>query len=271
MNITDSRGIDELFDLSEKVALVTGATGKLGLAICEALAECGCNVVVNSRTGSECRELADQLSFESTDSVPAPGDVTDEGDVESLLKVVDEEFGRLDILVNNAYSGSSRPFEDISKEEFNRVLETGLTSQFLCTRESLSFLKEDGGSVINVSSIYGVVAPDHGIYGDTGLNNPPHYGAAKAGVIQLTRWIATRYASEGIRANSITPGGMYDPEISNQPDYEDVFVTEYERRTPMGRMGTPEDIKGVVAYLASDASSWVTGENVIVDGGWTAW
>lgn len=271
MNATDGRSVDDLFDLSDEVALVTGATGQLGRSICEALAEQGCDLVVNARTSSDCQFLADDLATDENSVVVAPGDVTVTSDVKSIMSTIESTFETLDILVNNAYSGTSIAFEDLTKEEFNEGLEMGVTSMFLCAREALPLLKDGGGRVINVSSIYGVVAPNHSIYGQTDLNNPAQYGTAKAGVIQLTRWIATRYASEGIRANSISPGGFYNPDLESEKEYEDVFVPNYEENTPLGRMGDPEDMKGPISFLASDASSWVTGENLVVDGGWTAW
>jgi gluconate 5-dehydrogenase len=132
-------------------------------------------------------------------------------------------------------------------------------------------MRERGrGAILNVASIYGVVSPDHGIYGDTGIDNPCNYGPAKAGVIQFTRWLATYLGPDGVRVNAVTPGGFYNEAFEDRPDYEEVFVANYRERTPLGRMGDDTDMKGVAAFLCSDASKWVTGENVIVDGGWTA-
>ncbi len=263
--------VTELFDLTNQIALVTGAPGQLGVAMSDALAELGAHVVVVSRTEKDCEELAKHLSEKYQDSMAVPADVTNPNEVQAMADLVNDEFGRLDILVNNAYSGQTTRFEEMSVEEFRQGIDSALTSTFLTTRETLPMLRDGGASIINIASIYGVVAPNHSIYGETRLNNPAHYGAAKAGVIQLSRWLATRYADEGIRANALTPGGIYNPEIKSRQDYDEVFVPNYEDLTPLGRMGNPKDLKGAIAFLASDASSWVTGQNLIVDGGWTAW
>lgn len=271
MSDKEARRVNELFDLSERVALVTGATGQLGYAMATALAEQGAHIAVNARTASSCKTLANSLSEKHNRAIPTPGDVTEESDVSRVVAEIESEFGQLDILVNNAYDGSIKAFEEMSGFEFTDAFHKAVTSTFLTTKTALPLLQRDGGSIINIASIYGVVAPDHRIYGNTKLNNPPHYGAAKAGVIQFTRWLATKFAEDDIRANAVTPGGIYDESLSRLDDYEGEFVPNYEDRTPLGRMGTPEDLKGPVAFLASDASQWMTGQNLIVDGGWTAW
>ena len=263
--------ITELFDLTDQVAVVTGAPGQLGQAIAETIAELGGHVVVVSRTESACKTLADSLTEQYQRAVSVPADVTDPDEVEAMANTVRDEFGRLDILVNNAYAGETPEFEEMSVQQFNDGVQSALTSVFLTTRETLPMLREGSSSIINIASIYGVVAPNHRIYGDTGLNNPVQYGAAKAGVIQLSQWLATRYAADSIRSNALTPGGIYNPEFESMQDYEETFVPNYEELTPLGRMGQPKDLKGATAFLASDASSWVTGQNIIVDGGWTSW
>lgn len=267
----DDTSISKLFDLTDTVAVVTGATGQLGEAMAETLAELGANLVVVARTEGDCERLATRLTEEYQQSIAVPADVTDPSEVEAMAESVRDEFGRLDILVNTAYSGAVADFEEMSVQQFREGVDAALTSVFLTTRETVPMLRDGGGSVINVASIYGVVAPNHDIYGTTGMNNPAQYGAAKAGVIQFSRWLATRYADEGIRANTLTPGGIYNAELKSQEGYEETFVPNYEELTPLGRMGRPEDLKGAVAFLASDASAWVTGQNIIVDGGWTTW
>lgn len=269
--MSEHASVIDLFDLSGQVAIVTGAPGQLGEAISEALAELGAHVVAVARTESDCEELADRLSEDYQRALAAPADVTDPDEVAAAVDLTVDEFGGVDFLVNCAYSGDAIPFEEMTVEEFHDGIDAALTSTFLTTRESLPALRDGGGSIVNIASIYGIVAPDHEIYGDSGLNNPAHYGAAKAGVIQLTRWIATRYADDGIRANAITPGGFYNADLESRPGYEEEFVPNYENRTPLGRMGRPDDLKGAVALLASDAGKWMTGQNVVVDGGWTVW
>lgn len=263
--------IADLLDLSGQVAIVTGAPGQLGEAISETLAELGAHVVAISRTESDCRELAQELSRDYQESLAIAADVTDPEEVTAAVDHTIDQFNGIDILVNCAYSGETVPFEEMTVQQFQSGINAALTSTFLTTRESIPALRDCGGSIVNIASIYGLVAPDHRIYADTGLNNPAHYGAAKAGVIQLTRWIATRYAEDNVRANVITPGGFYNPNLECRTDYNDKFVKNYESRTPLGRMGQPDDLKGAIALLTSDASKWITGQNIIVDGGWTVW
>ena len=260
-----------MFDLSGEVAIVTGAPGQLGEAISETLAELGAHVVAVARTESDCEKLAERLSEDYQQSLAVPADVTDPDEVTTLVDFTIDEFDGVDILVNCAYSGETVPFEEMTVQQFQDGINAALTSTFLTTRESLPALRDGRGSIVNIASIYGIVAPDHGIYADTGLNNPVHYGAAKAGVIQLTRWIATRYAEDNIRANAITPGGFYNPSLESRQGYKEKFVPNYEGRTPLGRMGEPDDLKGPIALLSSDAGKWITGENLVVDGGWTVW
>ena len=269
--MSDHTSVSELFDLSGRVAIVTGATGQIGEAIAEGLAELGAHIVVVSRTEYDCKALATRLTEQYQKSISVPADVTNPAEVKAMAESVHDEFDRLDVLINSAYAGEVVDFENMSVEQFRSGLDAALTSVFLTTRETLPLLRDKGGSIINVASIYGVVAPNHSIYGKTRMNNPAQYGAAKAGVIQLSRWIATRYADEGIRSNSLTPGGIYNPKLESRQGYKESFVPNYENLTPLGRMGKPQDLKGATAFLASDASSWVTGQNLIVDGGWTTW
>ncbi|WP_380675278.1 SDR family oxidoreductase [Salinigranum sp. GCM10025319] len=264
----------DLFDLEGRVAVVTGGYGQLGSQMCDALAEAGAHVVVAARTYEKCVEKADELSREHNEAMAVEVDVTDEAAVERMVEEVVDEFGGIDVLVNNAYDahGYGVPFEELSVEEWERTLDGVVTQTFLCSQTALPHIREsDCGTIINIGSHYGVVAPDHRVYGDADINNPPTYGAAKAGVIQFTRWLASYLADEGIRVNSISPGGFYNEEMEEIDDYSEVFVPEYEYRTPLGRMGDETDMKGIIVYLASDASKWMTGQNIVLDGGWTVW
>jgi gluconate 5-dehydrogenase len=264
--------VPELLDLDGQVAIVTGGPGQLGSQMCDALAELGAHVVVVSRTAADCEEKARELTDEYQEALAVSADVTDEDAVAAMVETVLDHFGRIDVMVNNAYSGSATSFEEMTADEFRSAFDGAALSTFLCSRAAIDHMRERGsGAIINVSSIYGLVAPDHRIYGDSGLDNPCNYGPAKAGVVQLTRWLAAKFGSDGIRVNCVTPGGFYNEDHEDNPDYEDVFVENYRYRTPLGRMGDETDLKGAVAFLASDASKWVTGENLVVDGGWTIW
>ncbi|MFB3825823.1 MAG: SDR family oxidoreductase [Bryobacteraceae bacterium] len=260
--------IRELFDLRERVAIVTGGAGKLGGQMCDALAEAGARVVVASRDLEKCRRKAESLPGGSAVQV----DVTGEASVRRMAEMVLAQSGRIDILVNNAYSGAAARFEQMSAAEFESAARGALTSTFLCSQAVAPAMRAAGrGAIVNIASIYGMVSPDHRIYGRSGIDNPCNYGPAKAGVIQFTRWLATYLAPDGVRVNAITPGGFYNPAFHERPDYEDVFVANYRHKTPLGRMGGESDLKGAVVFLASDASRYVTGQNLVVDGGWTAW
>jgi gluconate 5-dehydrogenase len=264
--------LHQLFDLTGRVAIVTGGAGLLGTAMSEALAEAGAHVVVASRTVEKCEQLAERLSAAHPRALGLRVDVTEPASVRALLERVRAEFGRVDVLVNNAYSGAMAPVEEMTVEQFEAATRGALTSTFLCCQVIGGAMAEAGrGSIINIASMFGLVSPDMRVYGRSGLNNPPNYGPAKAGVIQLTRYLACYWGSRGVRVNAISPGGFYNPRFEQRPDYLDVFVPNYCAKTPLGRMGDPTDMMGAVVYFASDASSWVTGSNLSLDGGWTAW
>ena len=269
-----SRSIWDLFDLNGRVAIVTGGYGQLGSQMCDALAEAGANVAVAARSHEKCDTKATELSTEHNRAIPVEVDVTEEDAVEEMVETVVDEFGRIDILVNNAYDayGYGTDFEELTPEDWTRTFEGVLTQAFLCSQAAHPVIREsDHGAMINIASHYGVVAPDHRVYGDSDLNNPPTYGAAKAGLIQFTRWMATYLAEEGIRVNAISPGGFYRDEMEEIDEINDVFLPEYRHRTPLRRMGDETDMKGLIVYLASDASKWMTGQNIVLAGGWTAW
>jgi gluconate 5-dehydrogenase len=273
MDRHDSRTVDELFDLSGEVAVVTGGPGRLGSQISDALAELGAHVVVVSRTLEDCQEKADQLSDEYSTAIGVEADVTEKEAVERVVDEAVDEFGKVSILINNAYAGESASFEEMTVEQWQSAIDGAMTSTFLCSQVVSEIMKnQQRGSIVNIGSIYGVVAPDQRIYGRTGNNNPINYGAAKAGVIQLTKWLATYLSEWNIRVNAVSPGGFYNHELAEENEYyEKDFASNYRSRTPLGRMGNDTDLKGVIALLASDAGKWITGQNVVVDGGWTAW
>jgi NAD(P)-dependent dehydrogenase (short-subunit alcohol dehydrogenase family) len=265
-------GVWDLFRLKESVAIVTGGAGKLGGQMADALAEAGAHIVVASRNLDKCRAKAEALSAAHAEAWPVAVDVTNEDSVRRMVDAVMQRFGRIDVLVNNAYSAKAKPFEQMSAEEFESASRGALTSTFLCSQAVAPAMRaQRGGAIVNIASIYGLVSPDHRIYGRSGLNNPCNYGPAKAGVIQFTRWLAAYLAPDGIRVNAITPGGFYNPQFRERLDYEDVFVANYQHKTPLGRMGNETDLKGAVVFLSSAASEYVTGQNIVVDGGWTIW
>ena len=259
------QSVEALHDLSGRVALVTGAAG-FGFAgeIVEALAEAGARVMLTSRDVVKAERSA--AAFRDR-GLPVEGTVlelADEATAEAAIEETVARFGGLDILVNAAAAIRMESVETVTLEAFNRTLSANVGGTLAVSRAAATHLRERGkGSIVNLSSIYGVVAPDPRIYGESGLNSPLVYGASKAAIEQMTRYLAIHWAP-GIRVNCVAPGGLYNRQ-------DEAFVERYNYRTPLGRMGAPHDIKGIALFLASDASAWVTGQNFMIDGGWTAW
>ena len=257
MNILDR------FSLSGKTALVTGGAGLYGRQIVEALAEAGAKTYVASRNLANLEELAHALAEKGLTIHPRKLDQSSETSVENLLESLVEETRRLDILVNNAVS---RPMADWDSpvSEFEESMKTNATGIFLMTRAFGNHMAEQGGgSIINVGSIQGMVGPDYTLYEGLGWGTPPDYFFHKGGMIQLTRFAAGKLGPRGVRVNTLSPGGFFN-------DQDPVFVERYNARTFLGRMANGEDLKGVVVFLASDASEYLTGINIPVDGGYTA-
>ena len=237
-----------------------------------ALAEAGATTAILDIDSAACNRLAEYLKAEyGTCSLPIPVDLNNTDQLVQVPGQVVRELGSLDILVNTAalvgtsqLDGWSTSFENQNIDTWRKALEVNLTAAFAITQAAVPHLRTSGhGSIVNIGSIYGLVGPDWQLYEGTSLGNPAAYAASKGGLLQLTRWLATTLAPK-IRVNSITPGGIF----RNQTD---PFHKRYLERTPLLRMGTEEDFKGAVVYLASDLSAYVTGHNLVVDGGWTAW
>jgi NAD(P)-dependent dehydrogenase (short-subunit alcohol dehydrogenase family) len=266
------RPLSALLDLSGRAALVVGGAGHVGLSAAEALAELGCAVAISDVDESACQARADDLTARfDVLTVALAADLADEAATRALPHAVAKAFGGLDILVHcAAYVGArqapgwSVPFTDQTVDAWDAALRVNLTSAFVLAQEAEGLLRtEPGGSIVLVASIYGLVGSQPALYEDTTMANPVAYGASKAGLIQLARSLATVFAPD-IRVNALVPGGV-------ERDQPDAFRRRYEERTPLGRMATEEDLKGAFAFLASDASRYMTGQALIVDGGWTAW
>lgn len=266
------RSVQDLMNIKGRVALITGGAGCLGLAMGEALAEIGASIIVVDMVRESCTDVARRIhETYGVETLPLVIDLSEEEAVRSVSEKVLHSFGRLDILVNNAalvgsseLKGWSTAFREQRADTWRLALEVNLTAPFVLVQVFTDALAASGhGSVINIGSIYGMVGPDMSLYEDTPMGNPAAYAASKGGLLQLTRWLATVLAPD-LRVNAITLGGVW----RNQPE---VFRKRYEQRTPLRRMTIEEDIKGAVTYLASDLSANVTGHNLVVDGGWTAW
>ncbi len=266
------------FDLRDRVALVTGATGLLGRQHCRALQRAGARVVVSDIDFSACAGLCAELDAEGLETMPLSLDVTRPESVTAAVDTIATRCGGLDVLVNNAAindmvegqnAGELSRFEHFPLSAWRRSLDVGLTGTFLCCQRFGAAMAERGrGSIINIASSYGIVAPDQSLYrrpdGSQTFWKTPAYPAMKAAVIQLTRFAAAYWGARGVRVNCISPGG-----VANGQDAW--FQEAYARRTPLGRMARPDDLAGALVYLASDASTYVTGSNLVVDGGWTIW
>ena len=252
--------------------LITGATGGIGQKMAEVIAELGGNLYLVDKPGSDYSLIVDRISeYWSVEIVTIDCDLEKEKQRDNLvLQVIDAGNG-LDVLINNAgfvgtsdLQGWAVAFEQQSVTTWRRAIEVNLTAVFDLAKGFSSLLKNSiSGSIINVASIYGVNGPDYSLYKGTEMGNPAAYAASKGGLIQLTRWLATTMAPD-VRVNAISPGGVF----RNQPAE---FVKRYEARTPLGKMANNEDFKGVVAFMATNMSSYMTGQNIKVDGGWTIW
>jgi 2-deoxy-D-gluconate 3-dehydrogenase len=273
--------IQEKFDLTGRVAVVTGGVGLLGAEFCRTLAEAGAAVAVADLNASAAGSVADALTSSGYQALALSTDITQPASVRATVEQVLSEFGRLDVLVNSAaldpkfdpaaVSKGITPgaFEDYPLDLWSAALNVNLTGMFLMTQACVKPMIEQGqkGSIINICSTYGLNGPDQRIYVKDGQRvafKPVYYTVTKAGVMGFTRYLAAYYAGTEIRVNALTPGGVFN-------DHEDYFVTNYSAKTILGRMARKDEMNGALLFLASDASSYMTGNNVVVDGGWTAW
>lgn len=259
----EKRNVREMFDLTGRVAVITGGAGLFGRQIAEALAEAGARTFMASRNVEKLEAQAEAFRQAGLDVTALQLDQSSEESVRALLKQVIDIAGGVDILVNNSVL---RPMSDWSSPaaDFAKSMEVNATGIFMMTRDFGDYMAERGhGSIINVSSIQGVVGPDFTLYEGLGWGTPPDYFFHKGGMMQLTKFAASKLGPRGVRVNSITPGGFF----SNQ---DTRFVERYNARTFLGRMADDSDLKGVIVFLASDASAYITGANIAVDGGYTS-
>jgi NAD(P)-dependent dehydrogenase (short-subunit alcohol dehydrogenase family) len=264
--------IKELSNLNGRRALITGATGNLGKVMADTLAELGADLILVDRPGTDIAGLNAKLNERwGVEGEQRFCDLEQQEQRTELMAWLKSSGQGLNILINNAaFVGTSElqgwavPFDQQTVETWRRALEVNLTAIFdLCQGLTPMLKVAEGASIINIASIYGIYGPDWSLYEGTSMSNPAAYGASKGGLIQFTRWLATTIAPN-IRVNAISPGGVF----RNQPE---AFVLHYESKTPLGRMATGDDFRGVVAYLASDLSRYMTGQNLALDGGWGVW
>ncbi len=266
------RTIAELMSLAGRTAVVTGGAGHIGAALAEALAEAGAAIALVDRLGERLEWCAQHLRDRFDVQVEIfDADLAEEARVRALPAEIQQRCKSLDVLVNcAAFVGTSKldgwavRFEQQETAAWRAAFEVNVTAVFELVQAALPFLRASGnGSVINVASLYGVLGPDWRLYEGTPMANPAAYGASKGALLQLTRWLATTLAPD-VRVNALSPGGVW----RDQPAE---FVERYRQRTPLARMATEEDFKGAAVFLASDLSAYVTGQNLMIDGGWGAW
>lgn len=254
--------VEELFGLNGRVAVVTGASSGLGVGFARALAKAGANLVLAARRVDRLESLASELQQTGVEVLAVGCDVTDSGQVDDLKNACLERFGRVDVLVNNAGTTEVVPAENESDEQFLHVLNVNLNGSFYCAqRFGRAMLEAGSGSIINVASIFGFVG--------SGSIPQAGYAASKGAVVNMTRELAAQWARRGVRVNGIAPG-FFKSEMTEEMFSDERSMSWLRKKTPAGRPGEVEELYGAVIYLASDASTYVTGQTIAVDGGWTA-
>ncbi|MCP4049666.1 MAG: SDR family oxidoreductase [bacterium] len=253
--------ISNLYSIKEKVSIVTGACGQLGAKTCEAFLEAGASV-----TGVDVDTSKNRLSGVEYYDL----DISSKKAVFDVFESIFDKYGKVDILINNAGVSTFDPFEERPEDKFDRVMDINLKGTFWCIQSYVNLMDKlefKKGAIVNIASIYGIISPDYRIYTDCPRKNSEIYGATKAGIIQMTRYFAVHLADRNIRVNAISPGGIFNPE---NPQGDD-FRKNYSFRCPMKRMAESEEMLGAIIYLASDAASYTTGQNIIIDGGLSCW
>ena len=263
--------VKKIFDVTKKTIVITGGSGFLGSQYAEGLSKVGANVVIADINYQKCKKQCTELKKKfSTDPLAVKLDLTNVPSIESMVRSILKKYETIDVLINNAADQGNpklrkTPFEDFPLKDWNKAIDVNLTGVFLCCQKIGKIMKKQRkGVIINISSTYGIVAPDQRIYGSSGQNSAAFYAASKSGILNLTRYLASYWQGTGIRVNTFSPGGV-------EKNQDPKFIKNYAERTPLGRMAKKNEYIGSIIFLSSDASSYMTGSNLIVDGGWTAW
>lgn len=263
MNEVVKKHVNELFSTKGKVALVIGGGGKIGFPMAEALAEAGATVYIGSRNEITYSKAVNDLIQKDLDVEGIFIDISDENSIQATLKKIKNRHGQIDILINSSSFRPMKKFMHDSWENWDSSMSTNARGLFLtCKIFGEDMAKNGSGSIINISSIYGLVAPDMSIYEGCDFETEPDYPFIKGGTIMFSKYLASYFAKKGVRVNVICPGGFYN----NQ---DEPFLSNYISKTPLGRMAVHNDMKGAALFLSSEASSYITGSVIPVDGGWT--
>jgi gluconate 5-dehydrogenase len=264
------KSIYELLSLKGRTALVTGGAGYLGSEMSYTLAELGANVIIASRDLKKCQKRCEEIVENVGNGIKTLAIELDLLDKQSIIRCFEEihqHFDAIDILINNAWSGNKNSWESIDDKDWDYDINMSLNSNFKITKIAFPDLVKTKGVILNIASMYGHVGPDYRIYDGKQFMNPPSYGAAKAGVIQFTKYLASFLSPHQIRVNALSPGAFPHEETQQYKE----FMTRLGSKNPLNRIGYPHELKGAVALLCSDAGSYITGQNICVDGGWAAW
>ncbi|MFH1073027.1 MAG: SDR family oxidoreductase [Nanoarchaeota archaeon] len=262
----------KIFDVKGKVIIITGGAGVLGSFYAEVLSEAGANVVIADLQTRRCETLARELKKKyHTDPSGILLDLTKKESVQKLAAAVMKKYKKIDVLINNAATKSKNffaPFESFPLEDWNAVMAVNITGMFLMAQAAVPHMQKnkDGGIIINISSYHGLVGPTTKLYEGAKITTPAVYSVSKAGVVNFTRWLCCMYAEKNIRTNTLTIGGVSEHQLGGND-----FEKKYAAFTPMRRMARKEDLRGPILFLCSDASSYMNGQNLVIDGGWTAW
>ena len=262
--------INKIFNLSNKVIILTGAAGLLGTEYAHGLSQAGANVVLADLNFDKCKKLSLNLNKKyDVNSFPIKLDVTKINSINTMIKAVIKKFSKIDILINNAYfseAGYTKiKFENYDLDIWKKGLNVNLSGIFLCCQQIGKIMKKQkNGNIINISSIYGIVAPDQRIYGNTKIIKSALYSVTKSGVLNFTRYLASYWRQDGIRVNTLSLGGV-------EENQNIIFKKNYSNKTMIGRMAKKDEYVGALIFLSSNASSYMTGSNLVIDGGWTAW
>ena len=270
--------INKKFDIKNKNIVLTGSSGRLGKQYANFLSEAGANMILIDIDAKSNSKLAGELKRKyHTNSNSYICDITKKNDIANISKSIIKEYPVIDGLINNAGFTTSfakkekkksytSSFEDFPIELWNQTLDVNLTGTFLCCQEfGKQMAKKKNGSIINIASHYGLIAPDQRIYGNSGLNLPISYATSKSGILNFTRYLASYWRGKNVRVNTLTPGGVLDKKLQSKD-----FIKKYSEKTILNRLANADEYNGAILFLISDASSYMTGSNLIIDGGWTS-